>query len=323
MNLGFWEKLNKPIFILAPMAGVTDTVFRQIVAKYGRPDVFYTEFVSCDGLCSPGRNALLDDLRFCNRERPILAQFFGSKPDNFYKSAALAAELQFDGIDINTGCPDKSVEKQGAGAALIRNPNLIKRIIKETLSGAGNLPVSVKTRLGYDRTDTDNWIKHLLESEPAAIIIHARTRNEMSRVPARWDQIAKAVEIRNNLGSQTLIIGNGDVNSLEQARKSANNFGADGIMIGRGIFGNPWLFNKTLHRSQISLEDRINVLLEHAALFEKTYGVNKHFAIMRKFFKSYVAGFPCAKSLRLNLMMTHNYGDVERVVAHYLASNSD
>ncbi len=319
MNLGFWEKLNKPIFILAPMAGVTDTVFRQIIAKYGKPDVFYTEFVSCDGLCSPGRKILLDDLRFREIERPILAQFFGSKADNFYKSAQLATELKFDGIDINTGCPDKSVEKQGAGAALIRNPKLTKAIIKATCMGAGKLPVSVKTRLGYDRTDTEDWIKHLLEMQPAAIIIHARTRNEMSKVPAKWDEIAKAVEIRNKLGSQALIIGNGDVDSLEQGEKLANNFGADGVMIGRGIFGNPWLFNQGTQLSQVSLEERIKVLLEHAALFEKTYGANKHFAIMRKFFNSYVSGFPSAKSLRMNLMMTRNYEDVEQVVNNYLS----
>ncbi len=318
MNSGFWEKLNKPIFILAPMAGVTDTVFRQIIAKYGRPDIFYTEFVSCDGLCSPGRKILLNDLRFREVERPILAQFFGSKAENFYKSAQLAAELRFNGIDINTGCPDKSVEKQGAGAALIRNPKLTKAIIKATSKGAGNLPVSVKTRLGYDRNDTEDWIKHLLEMQPAAIIIHARTRNDMSKVPAKWDEIAKAVAVRNNLDSQTLIIGNGDVNSLEQGKKLANDSGADGVMIGRGIFGNPWLFNEGIQLSQISFEQRIKVLLEHAALFEKTYGVNKHFAIMRKFFNSYVSGFPSAKSLRMNLMTTQNYGDVEQVVNRYL-----
>lgn len=323
MNLGFWGKLNKPILILAPMAGVTDTVFRQIVAKYGRPDVFYTEFVSCDGLCSPGRKVLFEDLKFCDNERPILAQFFGSRPENFFKSSQLAVEMKFDGIDINTGCPDKSVEKQGAGAALIKNPKLTKDIIKATQNGAEQLPVSVKTRLGYDYNYTEEWITHLLETEPAAIIIHARTRNEMSKVPAKWDEIAKAVDVRNKAGSQTLIIGNGDVTSVNEAKKLAVNYGVDGVMIGRGILGNPWFFSKDTDISQISFEVRIEMLLEHAALFEKTYGVNRNFAIMRKFFSSYVSGFPSAKSLRLNLMATRNYGDVERVVDNYLCQRKE
>ncbi len=243
MNLGFWAQLKKPIMALAPMANVTDAAFRHIIANYGRPDVLWTEFVSCDGLCSEGKERLLVDLKFGESERPIVAQFFGATPEHFYKCAQLAQELGFDGIDINMGCPDRSVEKQGAGAALIKNPYLAQKIIYETMRGAGTLPVSVKTRIGYTQNTLHEWLKYLLETECAAITIHARTRKEMSAVPARWDTIREAVEIRDTFckgKEKTLVLGNGDVTTIAEAHARAQETGVDGIMIGRGIFGNPW-----------------------------------------------------------------------------------
>jgi tRNA-dihydrouridine synthase len=236
MISGFWQKLKKPIFVLAPMANVTDCAFRQIIVKYGKPDVVWTEFVSCDGLCSEGRANILIDLKYSEMERPIIAQIFGAKPDNFYKTALLLQELGFDGIDINMGCPDKSVSgKQGSGAALIQEPKLAQKIILETKRGAGKLPVSVKTRLGFNKNVLDTWLPNLLETEPAAITIHARTKKEMSKVPAHWDEIAKAVEIRNTYDSspkKTLILGNGDVQDLVEAQKRVDETGCDGVMIG-------------------------------------------------------------------------------------------
>ena len=282
MNKGFWKKLKKPIMVLAPMAGVTDAVFRQIVAKYGKPDVLVTEFVSCDGLCSPGRDRLLKDLWFTEPERPIVGQIFGSRPENFARTANLPCELNFDGIDINTGCPDRSVEKQGAGASLINNPELTKRIVRETKRGAGEIPVTIKTRLGYNENVIEEWTRHLLEVEPVVITIHARTRRELSKVPANWDAIATAVDVRNRLGSDALIIGNGDITSVAEARDIAEKTGADGVMIGRGIFGNPWLFNQELADSGVSITDRINVLIEHVSLFDQTFGKMKNFECMKK-----------------------------------------
>ena len=318
MKKGFWAQIKKPILALAPMAGVSDTVFRQIVAKYGKPDVFFTEFVSCDGLCSPGKENLLKTLWYTEIERPIVGQIFGSNPTNFYKTARLLVKLGFDGIDINTGCPDRCVEKQGAGAALIKNPTLAKCIVRETIRGSGNLPVSVKTRLGYDKNIVEEWITHLLEVKPVAITIHARTRNEMSKVPANWDAVARAVQIRNQLGSDTLILGNGDITSTNEARSVTAKTGVDGVMIGRGIYGNPWLFNKFENISRGSWDKRLKIVSEHAKLFDSIYKGKKNFAVMRKFFSSYVSGCPSGKTLKMKLMDTRNSEEVVSVIDDYL-----
>ena len=342
MNLGFWKKLKKPFFALAPLADVTDTAFRELVAKYsehgkphGGPDVFWTEFVAVDGLLSEGRKVLLSDFKYTKNEHPIVAQIFGSKPENFREVAKMIKELGFDGIDINMGCPDKSVEKQGAGANLIKNPKLAQEIIRATMEGAGGLPVSVKTRIGYHNDNLDEWLKALLETKPAAITIHARTRKEMSNVPARWDTVKRAVELARGTG--TLIIGNGDVADLEDAELKVRETGADGIMLGRAIFGNPWLFNKKVKYSEIPYQEKLRVMVEHTYLFEKKLGLNqprlvgrtdlqgesvlggiKSFAIMKKHYKGYVNGFDGAKELRMKLMEAKNAREVKDIVNRFL-----
>jgi nifR3 family TIM-barrel protein len=320
MSNGFWDTLPRPIMALAPMAGVTDAAFRRLVATYGKPDVCFTEFVSCAGLCSEGREKLLPDLWFDDSERPVVAQIFGPDPAQFTVVAELLVELGFDGIDINTGCPDRNVEKQGAGAALIREPARVKEIVAATKAGAGDLPVSVKTRIGYDSTVTADWVAHLLEAEPAAVTLHARTRQEMSKVPARWEEIAVAATTRDRLGSRTLILGNGDVRSVAEAERLAAETGADGVMLGRAIYGNPWLFNRAIELADVSCEKRLDVLLEHARAFDALYGKRKHFAVLRKYFKSYVAGMDEAKALRVRLMETNSLADVEQAIADYRAA---
>lgn len=349
MNKGFWEKLEKsckpfngiqgkPIMALAPMADVTDSAFRRIIAKYGKPDITWTEFVSCDGLMSIGRKKLLKDLWFTEEERPIVAQFFGAKPENFYKCAELAQELGFDGIDINMGCPDRTINKQKAGADLINDPELAKKIILETKRGAGKLPVSVKTRVGYNKENLDEWMKHLLETEPAVITIHARTRKEMSLVPARWGLVARAKELAKD--SETLILGNGDIKDIRDAYYKVKESGANGAMLGRAIFGNPWLFSdynreKALRefnleaespsgefadfKSTLSLAQRLEVMLEHAKLYDKLFTGIKNFALMRKHFGSYVGGFAGAKELRVKLMSAENSLQVEEIIKPYLS----
>lgn len=296
------------------MANVTDAAFRQLIVKYGKPDVCFTEFTSCDGLCSAGRESLLIDLKFTESERPIVAQFFGAKPENFYKCAKLAGELGFDGIDINMGCPDRAVEKQGAGAALIKNPSLAKEIIQAAREGAGDLPISAKTRLGYNKIILDEWLPVLLQSDLAAITIHARTRKEMSAVPAHWEEVAKAVKMRDEMGSDTLILGNGDVQDTEEAALKMKETGCDGVMIGRGIFGNPWLFNIERDYRSIELKEKFSVMLEHTALFEKLFQGVKSFDVMKKHYKAYITGFDGAKELRTKLMTARNAAEVESII---------
>lgn len=296
------------------MADITDAAYREIVAKYGKPDVMWTEFVSCDGLCSVAQKKLLIDLRYSEKERPIVAQIFGSNPENFYKTAKLIKKMGFDGIDINMGCPDKSIEKQGAGAALIKNFELAKEIISATKKGAGGLPVSVKTRIGYNKIDTANWVKNLILAKPAAITLHLRTRKEMSKVPPHWEEIAIAVDLAKNTG--VLIFANGDIKDLSEAGALAKKYNIDGVMIGRAAIGNPWFFSG---RKNITLAEKTKVMLEHAKLFEKYYKDKRSFLIMRKHMNAYIKGYDNIKPLRVELMKTTNYKEAETVIKKFLA----
>lgn len=314
----FWEKLPKPFFVLAPMADVTDAVFRRIICKYGKPDVFWTEFVSADGLASPGRDALKIDLWYTEEERPIVAQLFSAHIDEMREGARLCAELGFDGIDINMGCPDRSIEKQGAGAAMIKNPESARNIIqavKDGIKDAGkDIPVSVKTRVGYNKVQIDEWIPFLLAQDIAVLTIHARTRKEMSDVPARWEHVKQVVEIRDAMGVKTKIIGNGDVRNIAEAKLRVEETGCDGVMLGRAIFGNPWLFAEGVP----TVEEKLRVMIEHTKLFEKLLGKYKNFAIMKKHYKAYVNGFDGAKELRVKLMEAENASEIEALIKEFL-----
>ena len=314
MNYGFWKQLERPFFALAPMANVTDTVFRQIIIKHGRPDAMWTEFVATDALCSEGRESALRDLQYAPHERPLVAQIFGSVPAHFYEAAKLVAELGFDGVDINMGCPEKNIVKSGACSALINEPALAQDIIRATQEGAGTIPVSVKTRLGFSKDTLEEWLPILLETKPAAITVHGRTRKEMSKNPARWNRIKDAVEIAK--GSGVLIIGNGDVTSLDDARQKAQETGVDGVMLGRAIFGNPWLFHK--EGLVPTLEEKLLAMVEHTQLFEQTWGDTKSFELMKKHYKAYVNGFDGAKALRMKLMECHSAAAIEHKVSLFL-----
>ncbi len=313
IDLGFWGKLKKPIFVLAPMADVTDCVFREIIAKYGKPDVFWTEFVSADGLSHPeAREKLLIDLKFDKGEHPIVAQIFGSNVDNIRTAAMLCRDLGFDGIDINMGCPDKSIEKQSCGAAMIKNPMLAKEIIRVTKEAG--LPVSVKTRIGYNKNEIETWIRAILEENIAVLTVHLRTRKEMSKVPAHWDLMNRVVEIRDEMGKETLIFGNGDVTDLEDARRKVQETRCDGVMLGRAIFGNPWLFSEHVP----TLEEKLKVMIEHTKRFEEVLVKHKNFAIMKKHYKAYVHGFDGAKELRVKLMEAENAKEIEDITLEFL-----
>ena len=318
----FWQKLKKPIMVLAPMADVTDPAFRQIIAKYGKPDVMWTEFVSADGMFLGGEkayNLLIRDLAYSEQERPIVAQMFTSDPGRIKKAAELCRKLGFDGFDINMGCPDRNIEKQIAGSALIKHPKLAQELILAAKEGAGNMPVSVKTRIGYTENEIEHWLPNLLQTEPAVVTLHARTRKELSKVPARWDIIRQAVEIRDKHKSKTLILGNGDVHSIDEAYKRVEETGCDGVMVGRGIFGNPWFFNKNVNKKELSTEQILWMLVEHTKLYEELLP-DKNFSIMKKHFKAYVSGFIGAGELREKLMNTKNAKEVEDIIHSYTLS---
>ncbi len=313
----FWKKLKKTFFCLAPMADVTDCAFREIIAKYGKPDVFWTEFVSADGLASAGQKKLLVDLKFSKKEHPIVAQIFGSNPENIKKAAALCQKLGFDGVDLNMGCPDRSIEKQNSGASMMKNPNKAAEIIAAAKAGAPKLPISVKTRIGYNKNEMETWIPFLLEQNIAALTIHLRTRKEMSKVPAHWDLMPKIIEMRNRITPNTLIIGNGDVIDLKDAKNKATETSCDGVMLGRAIFGRPDLFKKNNNISK-DISKKLKILIEHTIFFEKKLGKYKNFAIMKKHFKAYANGFDGAKELRVRLMETTNAKQVKEVVENFL-----
>ncbi|MEZ4104441.1 MAG: tRNA-dihydrouridine synthase [Candidatus Paceibacterota bacterium] len=337
--MNFWEKLPKPFFVLAPMADVTDAPFRRIIAKYsahtrvdgtiGGPDVTFTEFVSADGLAratSEGKKKLMADLIYTEAERPIVAQLFSANEEHMEAAARLCLELGFDGVDINMGCPDRSIEKQGCGSAMMRNPESALKVIQAAKRGAkmgeeDGVPVSVKTRLGYNQDQLEEWLPILLTEKPATIIIHGRTRNEMSKVPARWERIKRAVEIRDEIQSgedtKTLIVGNGDAWSLEDARRKASLSGADGVMLGRAIFGNPWLFHPEKDANNVPIEEKLRVMVEHSELFAELLPF-KNFSIMKKHYKAYVKDFAGAHELRTRLMEQNDPETVGEIVENFL-----
>lgn len=327
---GFWQTLidtkithGETLSVVAPMADVTDIAFRTMLAKYGKPDVMWTEFVSADGLSSKGREVLKRDLEYTDSERPIVAQLFSSTPENMKKAVILCRELGFDGIDINMGCPDKSIEKQGAGAAHIRDWRTAQAVIRAAQEGAEHLPVSVKTRMGYNTIEFMEWLPKILEMNIPALTVHLRTRKEMSKVDAHWDLMPEIVKLVRDMTGDvsdggTLILGNGDIKSVKEGKEKAYATGADGVMIGRGIFGTPWFFNEEAYERGKTTEERLRILVEHTKLYEEKLGDIKSFAIMKKHYKAYVHGFDGAKELRVELMECTTAKEIEEKVMKFL-----
>lgn len=296
--------LPKPFFVLAPMDDVTDTVFRQIVADCARPDLFFTEFVNVDGLASPGRPKLLHKLWLSEKEKPVIAQLWGLKPDNFHKATKDVIEMGYAGVDINFGCPVKTVVKNGACAAMIKTPVLAGQIIDAVKAAAGDRPVSVKTRLGYGQVDM-GWPEFLLGKKLDMLSIHGRTAAQMSKVPADWELIGQVREMRDKLAPRTLIVGNGDVTSRKQGEDLAARYGLDGIMIGRGIFNDPFIFSADSPWPTRTKERRLDLFKKQIELHLKTYKEGqRRFETLRKFCKVYINGFDGAAELRASFMET-------------------
>lgn len=332
------------------MDGVTDHPFRFIQKKYGQPAVVYTEFTSVEGVCH-GADRLLSDFLFDETQRPVVAQIYGTTPDYFRQSATVLCELGFDGIDINMGCPAKNVAHSGAGAALIKNPTLAQEIIRETKAGVQDylngksardcenivekiwrevenrhqqlpleyqqlreLPVSVKTRVGYDEKVVDSWIPTLLEMEPAAIAVHGRTLKQQYGGEANWEAIAEGATFAKT--TNTLYLGNGDVKSRADAYQKIATYDLDGVLIGRSSFGNPFVFAEQGQPAAINI---YQIALEHALLFEKTFSHEEryNFLPMRKHLGWYIKSIPYATEIRQEIFRTNNAEEVKTVFEKY------
>lgn len=309
-----WNNLPKPFFILAPMEAVTDVVFRHVIAKAGRPDIFFTEFTATASYYSDaGRPSTRGRLAFTDDEQPMVAQIWGNKPEQFEFMAKGLKEQGFSGIDINMGCPTKDVVKTGSCSGLILKPELATEIISATKKGG--LPVSVKTRLGFTRTDEYiAWLSHILKQDIANLTIHLRTRKEMSKVPAHYELIQEIKKLRDDIAPHTLLTINGDIRDREHGLELVKQYGVDGIMIGRGVFTNPYAF--AVEKKERTREELIGLLNMHLDLFDK-YSAElepRKFDPLKRFFKIYVRDFDGAAELRDKLMHTKNTQEVRALI---------
>jgi tRNA-dihydrouridine synthase len=370
MNSSFWKTLPQPIIGLAPMDGVTDSAFRYIVATYGKPDVVFTEFTNVHDICS-GRLKALDSLRYSEVERPVIAQIYGKDPDLFYQAAHVVCELGFDGLDINMGCPSKNVASSGSGAGLIRTPNLALELMDKARKGIQDwadgqllteiglkstavqaiaqlkaehpdlinrqlrspIPLSVKTRLGYDCNIIDEWSDCLIQGHPEVISMHGRTLSQMYRGQSDWEAIAQAATRIRDHG--ILAIGNGDIKSLAEANQRIKDSGVNGVLIGRGALGNPWIFQEIqqvrkafsagspveLKTSEPRLDEKFQAMINHAQCFEAIHGAER-FVRMRKHLGWYCSSFPHAAAMRAQMVRTNRTQDVMNILQAYLAAHT-
>ena len=332
--MAYIDNLPKPFFVLAPMDDVTDTVFRRMVSNMAGPDLYFTEFVNVDGLQSAGRPRLLKKLLFTDYEQPLIAQLWGSNSDNFYKTAQQIADgtfakelglpqgVNFAGVDLNMGCPEKSAVKHGTCSALIVDRPKAKEIIEATKKGLnGALPLSVKTRTGFNDVDL-SWIEFLLNQDLAMLTVHGRTKKQMSKVPADWDLIGEARKLRDKIAPNTLIVGNGDVMSRKQGLELAKKYQLDGIMIGRGIFHDPFVFGTDKDWIDYSPKQRIELYKKHVELFDSTWRHRERpVPTLNKFCKVYVNGFDGAKEMREELMACSSVKELLNVLDQKLSSD--
>ncbi|AYX90899.1 MULTISPECIES: tRNA dihydrouridine synthase [Staphylococcus] len=316
MKENFWRELPRPFFVLAPMEDVTDVVFRHVVSEAGRPDVFFTEFTNTESFCHPeGVHSVRGRLTFTEDEQPIVAHIWGDKPEHFREMSIGMAEMGFKGIDLNMGCPVANVATKGKGSGLILRPETAAEIIQA--SKAGGLPVSVKTRLGYSEIDEwREWLKHVFKQDIANLSIHLRTRREMSKVDAHWELIGEIKQLRDEIAPDTLLTINGDIPDRKTGLELAEKHGIDGIMIGRGIFHNPYAFEKE-PREHTSAE-LLDLLRLHLDLFDKySQEETRLFKPLRRFFKIYVRGIRGASELRHQLMSTNTTDEARELLDEF------
>lgn len=309
MKNNFWAELPTPFFVLAPMEDVTDVVFRHVVQKAGAPDVYFTEFTNSDSFCHPdGKESVKGRLTFTEDEQPMVAHIWGDKPEFFREMSIQLAEMDFKGIDLNMGCPVPNVAERGKGSGLILRPEVAAELIEA--AKAGGLPVSVKTRIGYtEKAEMVDWISHLLKQDIANLSVHLRTRKEMSKVAAHWELIPEVVALRDQISPQTKLTINGDIPDRQTGLELAEKYGVDGIMIGRGIFKNPFAFEKEpKEHSAEELIDLLRLQLDLQDHYAKE--IPRSITGLHRFFKIYVKGFPGANDLRVQLMNTKSTDEV-------------
>ncbi|MGK9044748.1 tRNA dihydrouridine synthase [Mammaliicoccus vitulinus] len=322
MKENFWRELPRPFFILAPMEDVTDIVFRHVVSEAGRPDVFFTEFTNTESFCHPeGVHSVRGRLTFSEDEQPMVAHIWGDKPEHFREMSIGLAEMGFKGIDLNMGCPVANVASKGKGSGLILRPETAAEIIQA--AKAGGLPVSVKTRLGYYEIDEwKDWLKHVFEQDIANLSIHLRTRKEMSKVDAHWELIEAIKKMRDEIAPNTLLTINGDIPDRKTGLELAEKYGIDGVMIGRGIFHNPFAFEK--EPREHTSKELLDLLRLHLALFNKySKDESRLYKPLRRFFKIYVRGIRGAGELRHQLMSTHTTDEALALLDDFEAQMND
>ncbi|HCV8819912.1 TPA: tRNA-dihydrouridine synthase [Staphylococcus aureus] len=318
MKENFWSELPRPFFILAPMEDVTDIVFRHVVSEAARPDVFFTEFTNTESFCHPeGIHSVRGRLTFSEDEQPMVAHVWGDKPEQFRETSIQLAKMGFKGIDLNMGCPVANVAKKGKGSGLILRPDVAAEIIQATK--AGGLPVSVKTRLGYYEIDEwKDWLKHVFEQDIANLSIHLRTRKEMSKVDAHWELIEAIKNLRDEIAPNTLLTINGDIPDRKTGLELAEKYGIDGVMIGRGIFHNPFAFEK--EPREHTSKELLDLLRLHLSLFNKYEKDEiRQFKSLRRFFKIYVRGIRGASELRHQLMNTQSIAEARALLDEFEA----
>ncbi|WP_206167370.1 tRNA dihydrouridine synthase [Staphylococcus aureus] len=318
MKENFWSELPRPFFILAPMEDVTDIVFRHVVSEAARPDVFFTEFTNTESFCHPeGIHSVRGRLTFSEDEQPMVAHIWGDKPEQFRETSIQLAKMGFKGIDLNMGCPAANVAKKGKGSGLILRPDVAAEIIQATK--AGGLPVSVKTRLGYYEIDEwKDWLKHVFEQDIANLSIHLRTRKEMSKVDAHWELIEAIKNLRDEIAPNTLLTINGDIPDRKTGLELAEKYSIDGVMIGRGIFHNPFAFEK--EPREHTSKELLDLLRLHLSLFNKYEKDEiRQFKSLRRFFKIYVRGIRGASELRHQLMNTQSIAEARALLDEFEA----
>ncbi|HDL9032779.1 TPA: tRNA-dihydrouridine synthase [Staphylococcus aureus] len=318
MKENFWSELPRPFFILAPMEDVTDIVFRHVVSEAARPDVFFTEFTNTESFCHPeGIHSVRGRLTFSEDEQPMVAHIWGDKPEQFRETSIQLAKMGFKGIDLNMGCPVANVAKKGKGSGLILRPDVAAEIIQATK--AGGLPVSVKTRLGYYEIDEwKDWLKHVFEQDIANLSIHLRTRKEMSKVDAHWELIEAIKNLRDEIAPNTLLTINGDIPDRKTGLELAEKYGIDGVMIGRGIFHNPFAFEK--EPREHTSKELLDLLRLHLSLFNKYEKDEiRQFKSLRRFFKIYVRGIRGASELRHQFMNTQSIAEARALLDEFEA----